>query len=127
MVITDDADNYEVADTVRVTVNAQPNLGPDSLLYHNCYLETTNQLPLYNTTGLTGTWNTATPALAPPGNYRLIATNATCCADSALVTIKLEVATWTGTISNNWHTAGNWNINRIPTSLTHVIPFIHIN
>jgi hypothetical protein len=121
MIVTDDADNYEVADTVRITVNARPNLGADTLIYHNCYLETTNLLPLYNTTGLTATWNTAAPTLAPPGNYRLIASNATGCADTALVTIKLEVATWTGTISNNWHTAGNWNINKVPTSLTHVI------
>jgi hypothetical protein len=121
MIVTDDATNQEFSDTVRITVSPQPNLGPDTLLYHNCYLETTNLLPLYNTTGLTAAWNTATPTLAAPGLYRLVVNNAGGCRDTAFANIKLEVATWTGTISNNWHTAGNWNINKVPTSLTHVI------
>jgi Beta-propeller repeat len=121
LTVSDLSTKYFLPDTVRVTVVAAPNIGADTLLYHNCYLETTNLLPLYNTTGLTALWNTGTPTVAPPGNYRLIASNVTGCADTAFVTIKLEVATWTGTISNNWHTAGNWNINKVPTSLTHVI------
>jgi hypothetical protein len=32
-----------------------------------------------------------------------------------------DTAIWTGSISNNWHTPGNWNINKIPTVNTHVI------
>lgn len=111
----------EFMDTVRITVNPTPHLGPDTLLYHDCYLQTTNLLFLYNTSGLTATWNTATPTLAAPGNYQLIASTVAGCADTALVEIKLLVATWTGAISSDWHTAGNWSINQVPNALTHVI------
>jgi Beta-propeller repeat len=111
----------EFMDTVRITVNPKPHLGPDTLIYHNCYLDTTNLLTLYNTSGLTATWNTATPSIAAPGNYQLIASTVAGCADTALVEIKLLVATWTGAISSDWHTAGNWNINQVPNALTHVI------
>ncbi len=121
MFVTDDADNNQISDTVRITVNPQPNLGPDTLLYHNCYLETTNLLPLYNTTGLTATWSTATPTVAAPGLYRLAVNNAGGCRDTAFAHIKLEVAAWTGTLSSDWHTAGNWNSNKVPGLLTHVI------
>jgi Beta-propeller repeat len=121
MIVTDDLENYEIADTVKITVSSRPNLGADTLIYHKCYLETTNLLSLYNTTGLTAIWNTATPALAPPGNYQLIAIDTAGCADTAFANIKLEVATWTGATSSDWHTASNWNINRVPTPITHVI------
>ncbi|MES2774423.1 MAG: hypothetical protein V4722_09575 [Bacteroidota bacterium] len=33
----------------------------------------------------------------------------------------LEVANWTGTVSNEWNTPNNWNINKVPGTLTHVI------
>lgn len=111
----------EFMDTVRITVNPKPNLGPDTLIYHNCYLDTTNLLSLYNTVGLSTTWNIATPTIAAPGNYQLIATTVAGCADTAFVDIKLLVATWTGAVSSDWHTAGNWNINQVPNALTHVI------
>jgi hypothetical protein len=121
LAIMDESNNSKIGDTVRITVNAQPNLGTDTLIYHNCYLETTNLLPLYNTTGLTAAWNTATPTIAAPGLYRLVVNNGAGCSDTAFTNIKLEVATWTGTLSSDWHTAGNWNINKVPTALTHVI------
>jgi hypothetical protein len=110
-----------VSTPVTVTINARPNIGTDTIVYHNCYGDVTNLLSLYNTTGLTAVWSSATPAAAPPGIYRLIVSNATNCFDTAFATIKLEVATWTGAVSSDWHTAGNWNINKIPTALTHVI------
>lgn len=113
----------EIMDTVRITVSAKPSIGPDTLVYHNCYLETTNLTTLYNTTGLTAMWNTASPTFAPPGNYRLIASTTPSggCADTANVEIKLLVATWTGAISSDWHTAGNWSTSQVPNALTHVI------
>ncbi|MES2777416.1 MAG: hypothetical protein V4722_24770 [Bacteroidota bacterium] len=97
------------------------NLGADTTIYHACVGETSNLLPLYNTTGLTAHWSTATPATVLPGVYSLVANDATNCPDTALAIIKLEVATWTGTISTNWHEAGNWNIGKVPTNKTHVI------
>jgi len=97
------------------------NLGPDSTVYHACPAEITNLLQLFNTTGLTATWSTANPTIAPPGNYTLIANNSFNCPDTALAIIKLETATWTGDISSDWHNPYNWNINKVPTSKTHVI------
>lgn len=120
----DDGSGFpEIMDTVRINVSPKPNIGPDTLIYHNCYLETTNLATLYNTTGLSAIWNTASPTLAAPANYRLIASTTPSggCADTANVEIKLLVATWTGAISSDWHTAGNWNTNQVPNALTHVI------
>jgi hypothetical protein len=105
-----------------VTITATAlNIGADTTIYQNCYNDLTNLLPLYNTAGLTAVWNTATPQAVPPGVYRLIVNNAGNCVDTAVVTIKLEVATWTGAVSSDWHTPGNWNINKVPTAITHVI------
>ena len=98
-----------------------PALGPDVTVYKNCFGETTNLTGLFNTTGLTPSWNTPNPTAAPPGTYRLVVTNPGGCTDTAFANVILEVATWTGTISNDWNTAGNWNINKVPGTLTHVI------
>ncbi|MES2775445.1 MAG: hypothetical protein V4722_14820 [Bacteroidota bacterium] len=104
-----------------LTSNPTPNLGPDVFVYHDCLGETTNLNPLFNTSGLTVQWNTGNTNTAQPGVYRLIVTNAFGCTDTAFANIVLEVATWTGTVSSNWHTPGNWNINKVPTNKTHVI------
>jgi hypothetical protein len=111
------------SDTVLVTVtdNSKPAIGADTTVYHTCANETTNLVALYNTTGLTAVWNTGNAVAAPPGTYRLIVTNGTGCTDTAFANIVLETAMWTGTISNDWHTAANWNINKVPTLQTHVI------
>jgi hypothetical protein len=122
LVITDQSGQTKLNDTVRITVNPTPNLGADTIITHLCANETTNLPQLYNTTGLNALWNTATPTLAPPGNYRLIATSgAGCGTDTVVVNIVLEVATWLGTQSGDWHTAGNWSNNKVPMALTHVI------
>jgi hypothetical protein len=120
LTVTDFAGNT-VKDTVLVSVTSRVNLGPDTTVYHQCYGDSTNLLTLYNTTGLTALWNTANPGAVPPGNYRLIATNATGCPDTAFAKIVLEVATWTGNVSANWHTAGNWSTGKVPSAITHVI------
>ena len=104
-----------------VTVNAKPILGADITVFQNCVDETTDLNPLFNTTGLTFEWNTPNPGAVPPGTYRLIVTNGQGCSDTAFVNVLLEVAVWTGAISSDWHTAGNWNINKVPTAQTHVI------
>jgi hypothetical protein len=111
------------ADTATIVLagNPTPSLGADSTVYHVCPGETTNIVPFYNTTGLTALWNTPTPTLAVPGTYRLIVTNGFGCTDTAFANVVLEVATWTGTISSDWHTPGNWNIGKVPTDKTHVI------
>ena len=109
--------------SVNVTARAKPALGPDITLYKDCVGDTTNLTGLFNTTGLFTTWNTANPNSVLPGTYRLIALNAqnSSCADTAYANIILEVATWTGAISGNWHIAGNWSIGKVPTAKTHVI------
>ncbi|MEO7312809.1 MAG: FG-GAP-like repeat-containing protein [Chitinophagaceae bacterium] len=109
------------AATTMVTIIAQPALGPDVTVYKNCFGETTDLTTLFNTNGLTQSWNTPNPFAAPAGIYRLIANNNDGCTDTAFANIILEVATWTGTQSNDWNTPGNWNINKVPGTLTHVI------
>ncbi len=111
------------ADTVNVTVtnNPKPAIGADTAIFHVCAGETTNLVLLYNTIGLNAVWNTSNPTAAPPGTYRLIVSTGFGCTDTAFAFVILETATWTGTTSNNWHTAGNWNINKVPTLQTHVI------
>jgi hypothetical protein len=96
-------------------------IGADVTVYLACLGNTTNLLPLYNTTGLTGVWNTATPTAAPAGIYRLDVLNGSGCRDTAFATVVVEVATWAGTVSNDWHNAANWNIAKVPNANTHAI------
>jgi hypothetical protein len=104
-----------------LTIGNWPYLGIDTTVYHSCPNQTTNLNNLYNTTGLTALWNTGNTTTAPPGNYTLIVTNSFNCTDTASANIVLEVATWTGTTSSDWHTASNWNIGKVPGDKTHVI------
>ncbi|MFZ4772092.1 MAG: hypothetical protein ACOYLO_18055, partial [Ferruginibacter sp.] len=55
------------------------------------------------------------------GNYTLKIKDAAGCTKDSTIEINVETAVWTGTISSNWHNAGNWNTGQIPTSITHVI------
>lgn len=100
---------------------AAPSLGADVTMYKNCFGETTDLNSLFNTIGLTPSWNTPNPFAAPPGMYRLIASNGVGCTDTAFANVILEVATWTGLVSNDWHNPANWNINKVPGEVTHVI------
>ncbi|HSN60271.1 MAG TPA: hypothetical protein VLR49_05030, partial [Ferruginibacter sp.] len=104
-----------------LTIGNWPNLGPDTTVYQLCPGGNVNLNPLYNTSGLTAVWNTANPAAVIPGTYRLVVTNGYGCMDTAFAVSLLEVATCTGTISSNWHTAANWSIGKVPTENTHVI------
>ncbi len=110
-------------DTAMVTINMlpKPDLGADITVYHVCAGETTNLLPLYNTASLTAVWNTVNPSSAGPGAYRLIVTNTQGCTDTAFAHIVLPTAIWTGAVSTDWHTAGNWSNGKVPDASTHVI------
>jgi hypothetical protein len=120
MTVTD-AQGATAKDTVAIMVVPPPSLGLDTTVFQACYGDSTNLLALYNTAGLTVDWNTATPQAVAPGVYRLVVRNAAGCSDTVFVTVQLEVATWTGTINSDWHTPGNWTINKVPSSVTHVI------
>jgi hypothetical protein len=97
-------------------------LGNDTTVYIICGGETVNLIPLYSPVGYaTATWNTLAPDVAPAGNYQFIASNTLGCKDTATAFVKQDVAIWTGTVSKNWHVAGNWSSGRIPTEKTHVI------
>jgi Secretion system C-terminal sorting domain len=82
------------ADTanVAVTINARPSLGAD-LGITKCTDSIVNLSTLYNTSGLTTNWTIGGNAVANPaavtasGTYRLVATNAAACTDTAYVII----------------------------------------
>ncbi|TAD82344.1 MAG: hypothetical protein EAY75_16605 [Bacteroidetes bacterium] len=97
------------------------DLGADTTVRISCPGNTVNLAPLYNITGLTSSWNTSNIANAPVGEYRLIVNNSTNCPDTAFASVVLETATWLGTVSNNWHTAGNWSTGKVPSEKTHVL------
>jgi hypothetical protein len=47
--------------------------------------------------------------------------NTSRCKDTAVIIVKQDVATWTGTTSKNWHTVSNWSTGKLPSLKTHVI------
>jgi hypothetical protein len=97
-------------------------LGNDTSVTIICSNETFNLLTLYTTpANLTYNWSAATPTATGLGIYTLIATNQSGCVDTAQATLKQEIAIWNGSVSNNWHTAANWNNGEIPSEITHVI------
>ncbi len=104
-----------------VTIHDRPNLGNDTTVFIVCANETLDLLPVFNTSGLLSNWSIVTPTQAPAGSYQLIVTSIYGCMDSAIAIVKQDVSTWTGTLSSNWHIAGNWNTGKIPTEKTHVI------
>jgi len=97
-------------------------LGHDTSVAIVCSNDTYNLLSLYSTpANLTYNWSSPTPVAAGLGIFKLIATNQSGCVDSAFATVKQEIAIWNGSVSNDWHTAANWNSGKIPDSTTHVI------
>ncbi|RYE16055.1 MAG: gliding motility-associated C-terminal domain-containing protein, partial [Sphingobacteriales bacterium] len=89
------ANGIACTDTTMLTVLARPNLGADTSI-RKCAGSATNLTTLYTTTNLTSAWTlggtpVATPAaVTVSGIYRLIATNATGCRDTAFVTLLLD-------------------------------------
>lgn len=97
-------------------------LGNDTTAIIVCNESTFNLLTLYTTpANLTYNWSSPTPAASGLGVYTLIATNQSGCTDTAQATLQQEIAIWNGNLSNNWHTAANWNNGKIPSEVTHVI------
>jgi hypothetical protein len=101
----------------------RPRLGNDTTVYIVCDNNTYNLLPLYvdKTAGFSTSWNAPIPSAAPIGNWNLIATSYFGFKDTATATVKQDIATWTGAVSNDWHNAANWNFGKVPTAITHVI------
>lgn len=112
-----------VSEPIEVSVSnvPGPSLGADVTVFLDCPGDTKNIYSAFNTTGLTTTWNTANPNAAPAGVYRLVVANNVSCTDTANVNVVLETATWTGAVSSDWHNAQNWNIEKVPSGITHVI------
>jgi hypothetical protein len=111
--------NGATSDTV-FTLYDQPRYN-DTTVNIICQGETVNLTTVYTTTGFTTSWNTGNPAVAPAGVYQLISSNTNLCKDTSIVTVKQDIAIWTGTASKNWHTASNWNTGKVPYEKTHVI------
>ena len=96
-------------------------MGNDTSVYIICSSNTFNLLSLYNIQGISNVWRTPTPAVAGLGSFTVVGTNQSGCKDSAITTVKQDIAKWTGTVSNDWHDAANWNTLKVPDEITHVI------
>jgi hypothetical protein len=99
----------------------KPFFANDTTVFAICGTDIFNLNTIFPSGGYTLNWNTLNPSAADTGTYRLIAINSNGCSDTVAVTIALDVARWTGAVSTNWHTAGNWNTNKVPNEKTHVI------
>jgi gliding motility-associated-like protein len=92
-------------DTTIVTVSPKPTIGADTTL-KICTGSTVNLTTLYTTTGFTTNWTlggvtvTNPAAVGVAGLYRLIATNATGCTDTAFVNLVVSVVNGTVTSTN---------------------------
>ncbi|MEP7109326.1 MAG: hypothetical protein ABI760_15135 [Ferruginibacter sp.] len=103
-------------------------LGNDTAFILLCAERGINLTRIYNPANSSILWSITNPTLAPVakpdsapvGIHTLFATNAIGCEDSAKATITQKIADWTGSISSNWHTPGNWSTGNIPDSQTHV-------
>jgi hypothetical protein len=110
------------SDSVQVSQLPGPYPAADTTVYLNCTDQRINLNQLYVNPGLpVFEWNAPDPGNAPAGSYQLIASNVSGCADTVQVVIKTDIAEWTGAVSSDWHTAGNWSVNRVPGDKTHVI------
>jgi hypothetical protein len=96
-------------------------LGSDTTVTVICNTDGFNLFNLYSVPGYSYNWNTANPTAATLGYYQLIATNVSGCIDTAQALVTQQIAKWNGSISNNWHTAANWDGGTIPSENSHVI------
>lgn len=63
-----------------------------------------------------------TLALTQTTYYRVVATNGSCSATSGVVTVTVnDTYIWNGSVNTDWHTAGNWSCNVVPTLTSNAI------
>jgi hypothetical protein len=98
-----------------------PKIEGDTIIFLKCSNDVVNLNNLVENYNFAGRWNTANPTTAGPGNYELRINNAGKCLDTAYVTVALDVITWNGNTSSDWHNAINWTPAKIPGPLSHVI------
>ncbi|RYY71760.1 MAG: hypothetical protein EOO13_02010 [Chitinophagaceae bacterium] len=55
------------------------------------------------------------------GIYNIRVKDSQGCYKDTSVAMSIDKATWTGAISSDWHSAGNWSTGKIPSASTHVI------
>ena len=83
------------SNSLAITVNAKPNLGPDSNVTVSCQNCTVNLTTLYNTSGYAYVkWNAPSPLAATPGIYMLIVSqlNGCTCPDTDTAYVYVTVA-----------------------------------
>jgi len=124
------------SDVVAINISPLPNAGTISANQNVCYNSTSaisvsgtvgtiqwQQSPngisgWANVTGGSGATTNAytTPALTEMTYYRAVVTSGNCtAATSAAATITVSNSNnWTGALSTDWNTAGNWSCNQIP-------------
>jgi hypothetical protein len=110
-----------ISNAYPITIKPAPYLGNDTTTFVVCAQDKFDLTPLFNTTDLTSVWSISTPTQAGKGNHQLIVTNSYGCKDTAVATVKQDVAFWTGTVSTDWHNAANWSTGKVPEAITHVI------
>jgi parallel beta-helix repeat protein len=97
-------------------------LGKDTSAIVTCTTDSIDITTLFSLSGLTVSWSTANPQKAPFGTHQLFASKISSgCRDTVSITVRQELANWTGLIDDDWHTEGNWDLLKIPTSKTHVL------
>ncbi len=99
----------------------RPFLGNDTTVFVVCGSDLFNLNSIYPNTSFKLNWNSLNPSAADTGSYRVIGINGNGCSDTVNVSVTQDIARWQGTISNSWHVAANWNNNRVPSAVTHVI------
>ncbi|MFD2720452.1 alkaline phosphatase PhoX [Hymenobacter monticola] len=96
-------------DSVRVTIAAPlvASLGPDQSLCAACSLSLTPGTGFASYLWSDGTTGSSLTATAP-GTYFVTVTNASGCSATDTIRLVAPNTVWTGQVSTDWFTAGNW-------------------
>lgn len=104
-----------------ITIRPAPYLGNDTTVFIQCSTDSFDLTTIYNLAGLSTQWSLNDPTRSTKGIYQLIVTNSYGCRDTVLITVKQDVALWTGSAGSNWHDPANWTTGKVPSAITHVI------
>ncbi|MES2776942.1 MAG: hypothetical protein V4722_22385 [Bacteroidota bacterium] len=96
----------------RINVNGTATLGGTLALSINFTPMNGNQVPILKAKNISGTFTSITGL---PANWRVTYTA------TAVILVYDLTTTWTGNVSNNWNTAGNWSSGAIPTAINDVV------